>query len=176
MRRLPTLALLVLFAVSVSTAAAFWIQDRPANGTQTVKEKAKSPSSLSADNPFAAPSKLALHAPAFDTIKVDKGFTESIEEPEAAALVWSVTQIGNGLAMAAVAEGVERHGQAETLRAIGVEYAQGYLYARPSPKEQLPEIVSGLASGLLGSADEAGPGNIGGDETVDGQREGAVGS
>ena len=71
MRRLPALVLLMSFAVSVSTAAAFWFQDRPANGTQTVNEKAKSPSSLSSDNPFAAPSKLALHAPTFDTIKVE---------------------------------------------------------------------------------------------------------
>ena len=68
MRRLPALLLLMSFAVSVSTATAFWFQDRLANGTRTVNEKAESPASLSADNPFAAPSRLALHAPSFDTI------------------------------------------------------------------------------------------------------------
>ena len=71
MRRLPALLLLISFAASVSTATAFWPQDRPANGTRTVNEKAESPASLSADNPFAAPSRLALHAPYFDMIKVE---------------------------------------------------------------------------------------------------------
>jgi peptidyl-dipeptidase Dcp len=49
----------------------FGFQNRPLIGTRTVNEKPSSPSRLPAGNPFAAPSKLALHAPPFDSIRVE---------------------------------------------------------------------------------------------------------
>jgi len=44
--------------------------------------------------------------------------------------------------MVAVAEGVEEHGVAERLRALGCDLAQGFLYARPVPAEELPAILA----------------------------------
>lgn len=71
MRRLLVRVLLVSCVVSHSTESIFGFQNRPLNGTRTVNEKPGTPSRLPADNPFVAPSKLALHAPAFDSIKVE---------------------------------------------------------------------------------------------------------
>ena len=36
-----------------------------------------------------------------------------------------------------VAEGVETQAEADTLRELGIEYAQGYLYGRPVPIDQV---------------------------------------
>jgi peptidyl-dipeptidase Dcp len=59
------------------------------NGTRAVKDRPKTPSELPADNPFAAASKLALFAPAFDAIRVEHylpafltGIKEQLEEME----------------------------------------------------------------------------------------------
>ena len=63
--------LLVLFVVSHNAGTVFSFQDLPLNGTRTVNDKSATSSELPADNPFAAPSKLALHAPPFDVIRVE---------------------------------------------------------------------------------------------------------
>ena len=45
------------------------------------------------------------------------------------------------LGRAVVAEGVETVEQAETLRRLGCRYAQGFLWSRPVPADQIPDIV-----------------------------------
>jgi EAL domain-containing protein (putative c-di-GMP-specific phosphodiesterase class I) len=41
-----------------------------------------------------------------------------------------------------VAEGVEEHATAERLRLLGCDIAQGFLYARPVPAAELPEVLA----------------------------------
>ena len=48
-----------------------------------------------------------------------------------AAMVASMVQMADALALPVVAEFVERPALAERLKALGVPYAQGYLYHRP---------------------------------------------
>jgi len=43
---------------------------------------------------------------------------------------------------AVVAEGVETAEQAEALRAMGFEVAQGYWLSKPVPAEQVPELLT----------------------------------
>ncbi|MDY7102720.1 MAG: bifunctional diguanylate cyclase/phosphodiesterase [Actinomycetota bacterium] len=86
-----------------------------------------------------------LHKLPLDTIKIDKGFTDGVGGPEARSLVRSIVEIGRGLGMTTVAEGVEHPNQVIALRRLGVELAQGFLYARPVPFGQLPATLAGLA-------------------------------
>jgi EAL domain-containing protein (putative c-di-GMP-specific phosphodiesterase class I) len=49
--------------------------------------------------------------------------------------------MAEALGMTVVAEGVEEHAHVEKLRALGCEFAQGYLFARPMPARELRELL-----------------------------------
>jgi diguanylate cyclase (GGDEF)-like protein len=67
-----------------------------------------------------------------DTLKLAKpfvdGLTRGIEE---AALAHAIVRLGDTLSLRVVAEGVEDEDQALELQALGCEFGQGYLFARP---------------------------------------------
>ena len=73
----------------------------------------------------------------FDTLKIDRSlvpdFTTDAYDPVVAAVVG----LGHAMGLAVVAEGVETLAQAEGLRLLGCPLAQGHLYGRPMPPEQL---------------------------------------
>ena len=71
MCRFAARVLLVSVVVSHNAGMVFGFQNIPLNGTRAVNDKPATPSELPADNPFAAPGKLALHAPPFDVIRVE---------------------------------------------------------------------------------------------------------
>jgi diguanylate cyclase (GGDEF)-like protein len=74
----------------------------------------------------------------FDKIKIDKSFIRNlIPRPRSAAIISSVVTLARGLDMSVTAEGVETHEQFERLKALGVNFAQGYLLGRPQPIEQI---------------------------------------
>jgi EAL domain-containing protein (putative c-di-GMP-specific phosphodiesterase class I) len=65
-------------------------------------------------------------------IKVDQSFIRDLEhDRDDAAIVAAVIGLGRSLGMKVTAEGVETKGQAECLRQMGCDYAQGYFYAKP---------------------------------------------
>lgn len=65
-------------------------------------------------------------------LKLDSSFIGGLGRgPESAIIVRSIVDLGHSLGMRLVAEGVETRGQAEFLRAIGCDEAQGFLYNRP---------------------------------------------
>ena len=67
-----------------------------------------------------------------DVLKLDGSFIKSIHsDVKAQALVRSMVAVGHELSLKIVAECVETSEQADFLRQIGVDYAQGYLYAKP---------------------------------------------
>ncbi|MGL5091384.1 MAG: EAL domain-containing protein, partial [Aeromonas sobria] len=75
-----------------------------------------------------------------DYLKIDQSFiarigTESLSEH----IVDNVIDLATRLGLALVAEGVETERQADYLRAKGVDYLQGYLFARPMPLRQFCE-------------------------------------
>jgi EAL domain-containing protein (putative c-di-GMP-specific phosphodiesterase class I) len=63
-------------------------------------------------------------------------------EPTHLQLVRTVRALASNIGVAAVAEGVETQAQLMTLREIGCEYAQGYLFSKPAPVEEIEQLLS----------------------------------
>ncbi|WP_336487531.1 sensor domain-containing phosphodiesterase [Methylobacterium nigriterrae] len=77
-----------------------------------------------------------------DHIKIDQSFVRGLEQDgDDAAIVAAVIGLGRALKTQVTAEGVERQGQAQRLRAMGCDFAQGYLYAKPMIGSRIPWLV-----------------------------------
>ena len=77
-----------------------------------------------------------------DILKVDKSFVAGLgEDIQDTAIVQMVIDLAHNLGMEAVAEGVENKKQAEQLKEMGCDMAQGYYFARPLPPEALSEFL-----------------------------------
>jgi EAL domain-containing protein (putative c-di-GMP-specific phosphodiesterase class I) len=50
-------------------------------------------------------------------------------------------EMGHNLGHTIVAEGIETKAQLELLKRLKCDTAQGYLFSRPVPAEQIPELV-----------------------------------
>lgn len=67
-----------------------------------------------------------------DVLKIDRSFISRLgTDANTTSIVHAVIDLAHNLDLRVVAEGVENEGQAQFLRAVGCEWAQGYLYARP---------------------------------------------
>jgi diguanylate cyclase (GGDEF)-like protein/PAS domain S-box-containing protein len=68
-----------------------------------------------------------------DVLKIDRSFVSGIDGGEEGerALVRSIIRLAHSLKLETVAEGVERPEQLAPLRALGVSYGQGFLFAKP---------------------------------------------
>ena len=78
-----------------------------------------------------------------DIIKIDQSFVRDLEQdPEDAAIINAVINLGHNLGIRTVAEGVETVTQQEFLMALGCDYGQGFLYARPAPASDVPALLS----------------------------------
>jgi len=84
-----------------------------------------------------------------ESLKVDRSFVDGLgREPEASAICTAVVSLAHALGMGAVAEGVETPQQLAALRTLGCEFAQGYLFGRPSPAERFGIRASAPAPAL----------------------------
>ncbi|MGZ4506805.1 MAG: EAL domain-containing protein [Blastococcus sp.] len=76
-----------------------------------------------------------------DVIKVDRSIVSGLHaDPVLAKLVGSLVEFAHGCDVQVVAEGVETADEHVTLRALGVDYGQGWHYGRPGPAEALTRI------------------------------------
>jgi EAL domain-containing protein (putative c-di-GMP-specific phosphodiesterase class I) len=86
-------------------------------------------------------------------VKVDQSFVRDLEQDTGdEAIVSAVTGLGRSLGFEVTAEGVETHGQAQRLREMGCDNAQGYLFAKPLDGSQVPTLLAnwkGSAQGLF---------------------------
>jgi diguanylate cyclase (GGDEF)-like protein/PAS domain S-box-containing protein len=78
-------------------------------------------------------------------VKVDSPFVAGlgIDEHDE-AIVSAVVRLAHTLGLQVVAEGVETELQLAHLRAMGCDYAQGFLLGRPEPPERMDVLTSGL--------------------------------
>jgi len=73
-----------------------------------------------------------------DYLKIDGSFVrDMINDPIDCAMVESINHIGHVMGIKTIAEFVENQAILEKLRAIGVDYAQGYGIAKPRPLEEI---------------------------------------
>ncbi|GGF22586.1 hypothetical protein GCM10011611_30830 [Aliidongia dinghuensis] len=83
-----------------------------------------------------------LHRFPLDTLKIDRSFVSRMSSaPEAFRLVRSIIELGHDLGLDVVAEGVEAAEEAERLRELGCDFAQGYYYSRPVPADAAEAIL-----------------------------------
>jgi EAL domain-containing protein (putative c-di-GMP-specific phosphodiesterase class I) len=78
-----------------------------------------------------------------DVIKLDRSIVAGIAtDPVLRTLVRSLGDFGHGASATVVAEGVETKEDAAVLRSVGVDYAQGWYFARPGSADQLADTYS----------------------------------
>jgi len=79
----------------------------------------------------------------FDKLKIDRGFVEPLgRDASSNALVQSIVSLGRALDLTLLAEGVETEEQRVLLRLAGCQEMQGFLFARPGPREALDKLVA----------------------------------
>ena len=79
-----------------------------------------------------------------DYVKIDRSFVGGLEtEPGAIALVSGMISLAHALGIRAIAEGVERAGQLERVRAMGCDLAQGRYFSAPLSSEAMGALLEG---------------------------------
>ncbi len=79
----------------------------------------------------------------FDALKIDRSFVNRLtNDDNSGEIVKTVINLARTLKMATIAEGIETADQAEYLRRIGCEAAQGYLFSKPVPAEEAARMVA----------------------------------
>ena len=82
----------------------------------------------------------------FDKLKIDRGFVSPLgRDGSSTALVQAIVSLGRALGLKLLAEGVETEEQRVLLRLAGCEEMQGYLFARPAPREALDRLLAETA-------------------------------
>ena len=83
-----------------------------------------------------------LQAFPFDKIKIDRAFIINLgRNPQSAAIVRAVIDLGHGLEMSIIAEGVETVEQLTFLAKEGCDGVQGYLLGKPLPIGKYADLV-----------------------------------
>jgi EAL domain-containing protein (putative c-di-GMP-specific phosphodiesterase class I) len=81
-----------------------------------------------------------------ESLKVDRSFVDGLCDgnDEDLAIVTSVISLAHSLGLQTVAEGVENGQQLSTLRTLGCDLAQGYLFGYPQPPEEFAQAAATL--------------------------------
>jgi EAL domain-containing protein (putative c-di-GMP-specific phosphodiesterase class I) len=88
-----------------------------------------------------------------DFVKVDRSFVDGLgQDAGDERIVSAVIDLARNLGLRSVGEGVETDVQLARLREFGCDQAQGYLFARPAPADELTMTV-----GRRRAASMAGP-------------------
>jgi diguanylate cyclase (GGDEF)-like protein len=78
-----------------------------------------------------------------DVIKVDRTFVQGVGvDPKDAAITANVVSLAHALGLVAIAEGIESAEQLLSMRRLGCDQAQGYIFARPAPAADVEALLS----------------------------------
>lgn len=85
----------------------------------------------------------------FDTLKIDRAFIQELGEGNSSLeIVKAIIDLAHSLRMEVIAEGIEKEEQARSLRLLGCNHLQGYLFSKP--------VSAGAAELLYRKTCEAG--------------------
>lgn len=77
-----------------------------------------------------------------DYLKIDQVFVRNLEnDHNDVALCEAIVIMAHKLGLKVIAEGVETAQQRDMLAAIGCDHAQGYLFSRPLPPEEIERVL-----------------------------------
>jgi diguanylate cyclase (GGDEF)-like protein/PAS domain S-box-containing protein len=80
-----------------------------------------------------------------DTLKIDRSFVHGMtEHADHTSIISAIISLAQALRLKAVAEGVETEQQAQLLRLLRCEQAQGFLFSPPLPPERLELLLKPL--------------------------------
>jgi EAL domain-containing protein (putative c-di-GMP-specific phosphodiesterase class I) len=78
----------------------------------------------------------------FDHLKIDKSFVDDVDADESAAgICEAVVALAHATGKRVIAEGVARIEQHERMVEIAADCAQGFLYSRPVPADELDQAL-----------------------------------
>lgn len=78
----------------------------------------------------------------FNTLKIDSSFLKDLHcDSQDVAIVNAVINLGKGLNLDVVAEGVETKELQDLLKNLGCEYIQGYLFSKPLPVDEATKLL-----------------------------------
>ena len=94
----------------------------------------------------------------FDKLKIDRAFVGALEHSaNAGVIIQAIIALGRALGMSVLIEGVETEEQRVLLRLAGCNEMQGYLFAKPAPREEIDRLLAGDASLAGNGRTLAGP-------------------
>lgn len=78
-----------------------------------------------------------------DVLKIDMSFVSTLGQSQnSSAIVRNIIALAHGLKLKTIAEGVETTEQLALLREFGCDYAQGFLFSKPKPAEEITQVLS----------------------------------
>jgi EAL domain-containing protein (putative c-di-GMP-specific phosphodiesterase class I) len=86
-----------------------------------------------------------LHEMHVDELKIDISFVRRLHETSGLSMTQAIINLARALNLKTVAEGVETAEAADKLRELGVDFLQGYHYARPMPAEEFERWLASQA-------------------------------
>jgi diguanylate cyclase (GGDEF)-like protein/PAS domain S-box-containing protein len=85
-----------------------------------------------------------------DMIKVDRSFVQGVDqETKDAAITANLITLAHALGVVAIAEGIESSSQLASLRGLGCDLAQGFLFARAVPAQEMSALFTDGFSELI---------------------------
>ncbi|WP_134500580.1 putative bifunctional diguanylate cyclase/phosphodiesterase [Microvirga pakistanensis] len=91
----------------------------------------------------------------FDKIKIDQSFVRGMMDSlDSRAIIKATIGLAKDLKMSTTAEGVETEEQLNALRLAGASQAQGYLIAKPMPREAIADFIANLRKAQQNARDD----------------------
>jgi diguanylate cyclase (GGDEF)-like protein len=92
------------------------------------------------------------HLP-FDKLKIDRAFVVALNQSaNAGVIIQAIVTLGRALGMSVLIEGVETEEQRVLLRLAGCNEMQGFLFAKPAPREAIDRMMAAKAVAAAGAA------------------------